>query len=226
MAWIKAFLRSVLLSGVLALSLYLGTMLALLVGLIPLMMWMIIILPFLPVVVMAFIYRISSRIASIFAANNSSRSLWPTFADWKEGIRAEIVLVTATLLAVLSAGAVLTLMGSSIYGYGRVAGWSVDDFGAAGHNFGYFIGRSAREGQLLVNHLSSVWLISATCLYRYDDWARARKRRRQAEKKRQPEYRPTQKFTPPDPIELELEKMRSQIGTTKVKRHKKRPPHS
>ena len=176
------------------LSLYLGLTLAIFVALLPVLVWMAIALPVMPAIVMAFMYRIADRLVDLFSEEKSpNQSFWPTLADWRQGIRAMIVLIVTTAFSVASTLSLVIVTGGGAVVYGFLALWTEQQ----AFNAGYELGRFLSEHEILVKHLAVVWMTCSTCLYRYDDWARLRKQRRKEfmAKAAQPK---TQKFIPPD----------------------------
>jgi hypothetical protein len=175
MLWLKAFLKAFLLLGILVLSLYLGLTLTIFVTLLPFFVWMAIALPVMPIIVMAFVYRIADRLVDLFSEEKSpNQSFWPTFADWRQGIRAMIVTILTTAFSIASTLSLIIVTGGGTVVYGYLSLWTEQQ----AFNAGYELGRFLSDHEILVKHLAVVWITCSTCLYRYDDWARLRKQRR------------------------------------------------
>ena len=216
MLWLKAFLKSFLLLGIVALSFYAGITLTIFVAILPFMASMAIILPFLPILLTAFIYRLAEHILDIFTEKKSLKSLnhsfWPKLAHWQQGIRAMIVLVVATAFSVASTCALFLLYGGSLVAVSYLALWTPNQAYTAGHELGRFLS----ENQILLKHFVVVWLTASTCLYKYDDWAIKQKQRRQKFKQRQEVAKVKYTSTPVDGISVELNQMKGSMGITKM----------
>jgi hypothetical protein len=213
MLWLKAFLKSFLLLGIVALSFYAGVTLTIFVAILPFMASMAIILPFLPIVLTAFIYLLAEQILDIFTEKKSlNQSFWPRVAHWQQGIRAMIVLVVATAFSVASTCALFLLYGGSLMTVSYLALWTPDRTYTAGYELGRFLS----ENQILLKHFVVVWLTGSTCLYKYDDWAIKQKQRRQKLMQRQQVAKVKDPPTPVDVISVELNQMKGSMGITKM----------
>lgn len=91
------------------------------------------------------------------------------------------------------------------------------------YDMGYALGRavSGEENDASLFFWTIAWIGVATALYRYEEWAQQRKRSRKLKKLPRPTTQKA-KPAPVDPIDLELDKTRADLGLLKMKKAKKK----
>lgn len=140
---------------------------------------------------------------------NTSPVAWkctPQSVCCREGLNAIIVTVMATLISI---GCIIPFM--------RIVPVVTQDYltQLEMRQLGYELKRS------LSPVATVIWLIVALCLYRYEAWAQQRRSRRKAAKAKRQSITPTQtKTSLVDPVDVELDRLRGQMGLTQVRKSK------
>ncbi|MCT7960694.1 hypothetical protein NG791_08425 [Laspinema sp. D1] len=135
--------------------------------------------------------------------------------SWREGINGLIVffvsLFVALLLSILVTGGTLVLVFSIL---AAVLGdsFTPELAGVFGRHTAYRVSHSLSFG------MAMVWFAIATGLYRYEFWAQQRRKSRRTTPR--PPYRV--KPAPVDPVDLDLDHLRSDLGLTQMKARQRR----
>ncbi|MCT7962333.1 hypothetical protein NG791_16815 [Laspinema sp. D1] len=148
----------------------------------------------------------------------------------REGLNGLIILLFSflifVLIGLLSFGlfAVVIALIANLLGAGDLP--ATEELSRNSYDAGYELGRvvspRSEEDSLAALFWTVAWMGVATALYRYEEWAQQRKRsRRQTKKLSRPTARKV-KPAPVDPIDLELDKTRADLGLLKMKKPKKK----
>lgn len=139
---------------------------------------------------------------------------WPS---WREGLNGLIVFFVSLFLTLILT--ILLTGGTLLVVFSILSAVLGDSFtpelaGVFGRHTGYSLSQTLSSG------MATVWFAIATCLYRYEFWAQQRRKSR-----RTPPRPPSLVKPPPvDSVDLDLDRLRSNLGLTHMKARQRRKP--
>ena len=202
---LKAFAKTLYSAGILVLSSWIGTIAIVPIAVFPALTPLAFALLFLPVIISACLQFLWEK-----AVKGSDRKL-PSWIHWRDGLTLWIAIVASTLITFTAMCSAVIVAGGAFISFSHTINLNPR---VAGHLFAQWI----QENEWIGYYGLSVWIASATFLYRYDDWARQRRQRLEKliAKANRPARPKTKKFIPPDSIDVELGQMKGKLGLTNV----------